>query len=95
MPKQYGSSYELQQAWGTYGVPQYLYTDGGKEFHSKHLEHVASELKIVLCQRRYPVEGGIVERPYERSTAKYLPRYRGTRVGRSSVVPTKPNRARL
>lgn len=64
LPKQYSSSYELTQLWGTYGVPRYLYTDGGKDFGSKHLEQVASELKIVLCQRRYPAEGGIVERPF-------------------------------
>ncbi|GAQ00085.1 Mu transposase C-terminal domain-containing protein [Leptolyngbya sp. NIES-2104] len=64
LPKQYSSAYELTQLWGTYGIPQYLYTDGGKEFNSKHLEQVANELKIVLCQRRYPAEGGIVERPF-------------------------------
>jgi putative transposase len=64
LPKQYSLAYELTQLWGTYGIPQYLYTDGGKEFNSKHLEQVANELKIVLCQRRYPAEGGIVERPF-------------------------------
>jgi putative transposase len=64
LPKQYSSAYKLTQDWGTYGVPRYLYTDGGKDFQSKHLEQVASELKIVLCQRRYPAEGGIVERPF-------------------------------
>lgn len=64
LPKQYSSAYELTQLWSTYGVPQYLYTDGGKEFNSNHLEQVANELKIVLCQRRYPAEGGIVERPF-------------------------------
>lgn len=64
LPKQYSAAYELTQLWGTYGLPQYLYTDGGKEFHAKHLEQVANELKIVLCQRRYPAEGGIVERPF-------------------------------
>jgi putative transposase len=64
LPKQYSSAYELTQLWGSYGLPQYLYTDGGKEFNSKHLEQVANELKIVLCQRRYPAEGGIVERPF-------------------------------
>jgi putative transposase len=47
LPKQYSSAYELSQLWGTYGIPQYLYTDGGKEFNSKHLEQVANELKIV------------------------------------------------
>jgi len=64
LPKQYSSADELAQLWSTYGLPQYLYTDGGKEFNSKHLEQVANELKIVLCQRRYPAEGGIVERPF-------------------------------
>ncbi len=64
LPKQYSSAYELTQLWSTYGVPQYFYTDGGKEFNSNHLEQVANELKIVLCQRRYPAEGGIVERPF-------------------------------
>ncbi|GAQ00067.1 Tn552 transposase [Leptolyngbya sp. NIES-2104] len=48
LPKQYSSAYELTQLWGTYGIPQYLYTDGGKEFNSKHLEQVANELKIVF-----------------------------------------------
>lgn len=87
LPKQYGSSSELQQDWGTYGVPQYLYTDGGKEFNSKHLEQVASELKIVLCQRRYPAEGGIVERPFGTLNSEVfasLPGYTGGSVKRRS-----------
>ncbi|HET9789281.1 MAG TPA: helix-turn-helix domain-containing protein, partial [Pyrinomonadaceae bacterium] len=29
LPKQYSGGYELKQSWGTYGLPQYLYTDGG------------------------------------------------------------------
>lgn len=41
LPKQYTSAYELKQSWGTYGLPQYLYTDGGKDFRSQHLEQVA------------------------------------------------------
>lgn len=64
LPKQYSSAYELQQSWGTYGLPQYLYTDGGKDFRSQHLEQVATELGIVLCLRRKPSDGGIVERPF-------------------------------
>lgn len=87
LPKQYRSSYELQQDWGTYGLPQYLYTDGGKEFSSKHLEQVASELKIVLCQRRYPAEGGIVERPFGTFNSEVfstLPGYTGSSVKRRS-----------
>ncbi|MBE9010807.1 Mu transposase C-terminal domain-containing protein [Pseudanabaenaceae cyanobacterium LEGE 13415] len=64
LPKQYPTAYELQQVWDTYGLPQYLYTDGGKDFRSQHLEQVATELGIVLCLRRKPSDGGIVERPF-------------------------------
>jgi len=64
LPKQYSSAYELKQTWGTYGLPQYLYTDGGKDFRSQHLEQVATELGVVLCLRRRPSDGGIVERPF-------------------------------
>jgi putative transposase len=64
LPKQYPAAYEMQQVWETYGLPQYLYTDGGKDFRSQHLERVATELGIVLCLRRKPSDGGIVERPF-------------------------------
>jgi putative transposase len=64
LPKQYNSVYELKQTWGTYGLPQYFYTDGGKDFRSQHLSQVAMELGIVLCLRRKPSDGGIVERPF-------------------------------
>jgi putative transposase len=64
LPKQYSSAYELQESWGTYGIAQHLYTDGGKDFRSQHLEQVAIELGIVLHLRRKPSEGGIVERPF-------------------------------
>lgn len=64
LPKQYSSAYELQESWGTYGLPQYLYTDRGKDFRSQHLQQVTSELKIVPCLRRKPSDGGIVERPF-------------------------------
>ena len=83
LPKNYSGGYGLRTDWGTYGVPQYLYTDGGKEFNSNHLERVASELKIVLCQRRYPSEGGIVERPFGTLNSELLstlPGYTGSNV---------------
>jgi len=54
----------LKESWGTYGLPQSLYTDGGKDFRSHHLEQVATALGIVLCLRRQPADGGIVERPF-------------------------------
>ena len=64
LPKRYPVAYELKQTWETYGPPQYLYTDGGKDFRSQHIEQVATELGIVLCLRRKPSDGGIVERPF-------------------------------
>jgi putative transposase len=83
LPKQYPHVYELSQSWDSYGIPQYLYTDGGKEVNSQHLEQVASELNIVLCQRRYPSEGGIVERPFGTLNSELLsslPGYTGRNV---------------
>lgn len=81
LPKQYSSAYELRQLWSTYGLPQYLYTDGGKDFRSQHLEQVATELGIVLCLRRKPSDGGIVERPFgsfNREFFSSLPGYTGS-----------------
>jgi len=64
LPKQYQRGYEPQNLWESYGVPQYLYTDAGSDFTSAHIDQVASRLGIVLCLRRRPAEGGIVERPF-------------------------------
>ncbi len=72
LPKKYSSAYELKQLWGTYGLPQYLYTDGGKDFRSQHLQQVATELGIVLCLRRKPSDGGIVERPFGTFNREFL-----------------------
>lgn len=87
LPKQYSSAYELQENWGTYGLPQYLYTDGGKDFRSQHLEQVATELGIVLCLRRKPSDGGIVERPFGTFNTQFfssLPGYVSSNVERRS-----------
>jgi putative transposase len=89
LPKQYSSAYELKESWETYGLPQYLYTDGGKDFRSKHLEQVAMELGIVPCLRRKPSDGGIVERPFgtlNREFFSSLPGYTG-----SNIVERSPN----
>jgi putative transposase len=83
LPKQYNSGYELQGSWGTYGLPKYLYTDGGKDFRSQHLEQVATELGIVLCLRRKPSDGGIVERPFGTFNTQFfstLPGYVSSKV---------------
>jgi putative transposase len=87
LPKQYSASYELKQSWGTYGIPQYLYTDGGKDFRSEHVEQVANELGIVLCLRRKPSDGGIVERPFGTLNSQFFsmcPGYVSNKVGTRS-----------
>jgi putative transposase len=92
LPKQYSSAYELKELWETYGLPQYLYTDGGKDFRSKHLELVAMELGIVPCLRRKPSDGGIVERPFgtfNREFFSSLPGYTGSHVGERSPFAEK------
>jgi putative transposase len=64
LPKQLPSSWEVSVEWQTYGLPQYLYTDGGQEFRSRRLIEAATHLGIGLEQRQRPSEGGIVERPF-------------------------------
>jgi putative transposase len=48
LPKQYGAEYKLHCEWGTYGKPEYLYTDGGKDFRSNHLAEIGAQLGFVL-----------------------------------------------
>jgi putative transposase len=91
LPKQYGSEYGLHQEWGTYGLPEHFYTDGGKDFRSKHLQQIAVQLGFV-CHLRVseaapkelrPSEGGIVERPFKTFNTELfsnLPRYTGSNV---------------
>ncbi|MBD3886587.1 DDE-type integrase/transposase/recombinase [Phormidium tenue FACHB-886] len=93
LPKHYSSAYQLDELWGTYGIPQYLYTDGGKEFNSQHLEQVASELKIILCQRRYPAEGGIVERPFGTLNSELLSTLPGYTGGSVKKRPKQAEKA--
>ncbi|QUS60550.1 Mu transposase C-terminal domain-containing protein [Synechocystis sp. PCC 7338] len=83
LPKQYGAEYKLHCDWGTLGLPQYLFTDGGKDFCSNHLSEIASQLGFVLKLRHRPSEGGIVERPFgtlNTSLFSTLPGYTGSNV---------------
>ena len=83
LPKQYGQEYKLNCEWGTYGLPKYLFTDGGKDFRSNHLEEIATQLGFVLKLRDRPSEGGIVERPFKtfnQSLFSTLPGYTGSNV---------------
>ena len=83
LPKDYGEDYGLNCEWGTYGLPQYLFTDGGKDFRSNHLAEIATQLGFVLKLRDRPSEGGIVERPFKtlnQSLFSTLPGYTGSNV---------------
>lgn len=84
LPKQYRHDYEPQNLWESYGVPQYLYTDAGTDFTSSHIDQVASSIGIVLCLRRRPSDGGIVERPFGTLNTEFfstLPGYTTRRLG--------------
>ncbi len=83
LPKRYGSEYKLNCEWGTYGKPEYFYTDGGKDFRSNHLSQIAAQLGFVCHLRNRPSEGGIVERPFRtfnESLFSTLPGYTGSNV---------------
>ena len=65
LPKNYSAEYHLHEEWGTYGLPQHFYTDGGKDFRSNHLNQIGVQLGFVCHLRDRPSEGGIVERPFK------------------------------
>jgi putative transposase len=83
LPKRYTSEYELRCKWSAYGVPKYVYTDGGKDFRSKHLvEWIANELDFEPILRSQPSDGGIVERPFRTMSGllSEMPGYTGSSV---------------
>jgi putative transposase len=83
LPKCYGHGYGLHCEWGTFGRPQYLYTDGGKDFRSQHLEHIGVQLGFTCYLRRQPSDGGLVERPFKTLNTQLfstLPGYTGSNV---------------
>lgn len=83
LPKRYGPDYELRCKWHCYGVPKYLFTDGGKDFRSKHLvEWIADQLDFEPILRQKPSDGGIVERPFRTLSGllSQIPGYTGSNV---------------
>ena len=83
LPKHYGEDYGLHEEWGTYGLPQHFYTDGGKDFRSHHLKQISVQLGFVCHLRDRPSEGGIVERPFKTFNTELfstLPGYTGSNV---------------
>lgn len=54
-----------QKEWDVFGVPETIYVDNGKEFHSKEVERLVNEvMKSELMYRpvREPHYGGVIER---------------------------------
>ncbi len=83
LPKTYGEEFGLHCEWGTYGVPQYFYTDGGKDFRSEHLQQIGAQLGFTCHLRRRPSDGGLVERPFRTLNTQLfatLPGYTGSNV---------------
>jgi putative transposase len=89
MPKQYERKYELSNHWLTYGTPEYLYTDSGADFTSKHIDQIAASLGITLCLRRKPSDGGIVERPFGTINSEFLSTLPGYTTSRLKGQRTK------
>ncbi|PHV61494.1 Mu transposase C-terminal domain-containing protein [Cyanobacterium aponinum] len=83
LPKSYSSDYELHEEWGTYGKPEYFYTDGGKDFRSNHLQQISLQLGFTCHLRSRPSEGGVVERLFKTLNTEVfstLPGYTGANV---------------
>nr|WP_216595572.1 helix-turn-helix domain-containing protein [Myxosarcina sp. GI1] len=83
LPKNYSPEYGLNCEWGTYGKPEYFFTDGGKDFRSNHLRQIGVQLGFTCELRNRPSEGGIVERPFGTFNTELfstLPGYTGSNV---------------
>jgi putative transposase len=83
LPKQYGLEYKLNCEWGTYGKPEHIFTDSGKDFKSNHAQQISLQLGISWHFRDRPSEGGIVERPFGALNTQFfstLPGYTGSNV---------------
>ncbi|RCJ33035.1 hypothetical protein A6769_26795 [Nostoc punctiforme NIES-2108] len=75
--KQYSSEYKLYCEWGTYGVPENLFTDGGKDFRSEHLKQIGFQLGFECHLRDRPPEGGIEERGFGTIKTDFLSGFYG------------------
>jgi putative transposase len=67
------------QRWPMHGVPSSFYTDHGSDFTSRHMEAVASDLKMVLVfsQKRKPRGRGKKERFYRTVQEDFLSKLPG------------------
>ncbi|HEY9628618.1 MAG TPA: DDE-type integrase/transposase/recombinase [Coleofasciculaceae cyanobacterium] len=83
LPKQYDATYKLYAEWPACGKPEYMFTDGGKDFRSNHLQQIGVQLGFTCHLRDRPSEGGIVERPFGTFNTDFfstLPGYTGSNV---------------
>ncbi|WP_035082862.1 Mu transposase C-terminal domain-containing protein [Aphanizomenon flos-aquae] len=84
LPKNYPEDYQLNKSWDVCGHPyQYFFTDGGKDFNSKHIKAIGKKLGFQCELRDRPPEGGIVERIFKTintQVLKDLPGYTGANV---------------
>jgi hypothetical protein len=74
LPKKYPSEYKLHCEWGTFGIPENLFTDGGKDFRSEHLKQIGFQLGFECHLRDRPSEGGIEERSFGTINTDFLSR---------------------
>ncbi len=73
LPKEYPPEYQLEKPWNVYGPPfQYFFTDGGKDFRSKHLKAIGKQLGFQCELRDRPPQGGIVERLFKTINTQVL-----------------------
>ncbi|WP_243713860.1 Mu transposase C-terminal domain-containing protein [Nostoc sp. 106C] len=72
LPKKYPSEYKLHCEWGTFGIPENLFTDGGKDFDSGHLKQIGFQLGFECHFRDRPSEGGIEERSFGTINTDFL-----------------------
>ena len=72
LPKKYTSEYKLHCEWGTFGTPENLFTDGGKDFRSDHLKQIGLQLGFECHLRDRPSEGGIEERGFGTINTDFL-----------------------
>ncbi|MBW4482092.1 MAG: Mu transposase C-terminal domain-containing protein [Tildeniella torsiva UHER 1998/13D] len=83
LPKQYGPEYKLYEKWPACGIPEHLYTDGGKDFRSNHIQQIGAQLGFTCHLRDRPSGGGIIERPFGTFNTEFfstLPGYTGSNV---------------
>ncbi|MDZ8189277.1 MAG: Mu transposase C-terminal domain-containing protein [Nostoc sp. ChiSLP02] len=77
LPKQYSTEYKLLSEWGTYGAPENLFTDGGRDFRSEHLKQIGFQLGFECHLRDRPSEGGIEERSFGTINTEFLSGFYG------------------